>query len=118
MKRVVLILVLLAAAALMFADGASTGLLAGYRNMYQLTLQEQVRTAVQNQLMAQLRLAPQQVNPQEPAPGQPQLRWQSRSGDGDCDCDRDPDRVREQAQDRLRDGTGDGVPDRDRVGKS
>jgi hypothetical protein len=114
-KHLLLVLLMLAAAALLFADGEPSRVATAVRQMSQLAVQEQVRETVQSQEAARVRVDPLE----DPAqPKEAPARWQVRSGDGDCDYNGDGAPDRDRDRDRLRDGTGDGVPDRDRTGQS
>ena len=118
MKRLLLIVVLFAAAAVVFANGNSVGDSPSQRVGFWLRVGERIREAVQNQLLAHRRLGPLGQDPQAAEPQEQQSRTEARTGDGaaDCDGDRLQDRDRDQVQ--LRTGSGDGQPDRERAGRS
>jgi type II secretory pathway pseudopilin PulG len=111
-KTVLLVLVLLGAAALLFAEGEPSGAAAATRQMSQLAVQQQVQEAVQTQERARLRLDPLAQQPASPQALEAPARRQARSGDGDGVPDQDRDR------ERIHDGAGDGPDqDRDRIGR-
>jgi hypothetical protein len=123
MKRSVLILCFLGAAALLFADSAGVspapGEGAGYSLSAQHVLQQQLRGETQNRLLFQARSrwmagaedpleAPVAAGP-GPGPGP----HAAGAGPGSCDndCDGTPD------QDRVHDGSCGGTPQQDRQQK-
>ncbi|UCF98558.1 MAG: hypothetical protein JSV89_03245, partial [Spirochaetaceae bacterium] len=93
---------------------------AGYMNMYWYgwMLQAQAKLATQNQLMGQARHGGQANESAALDAGEAPVRLQERSGDCTSDCDGEPDQ--DQAQKQLRDGSGDGIPDKEqtRTGRS